>query len=123
MPARTVRASHILKALMSIKQPHKLSLCLMLLPDAVTRRLSPSRSFPDHLCSLKHLTSIILLIDEPKTNAHFVEFGAKQDLCMVAKCLEAIALSAAPVHTIVAGGLRYASMLVHTCYLYYSVFM
>ena len=108
LPARTVRASHILKTLMSIKQPNRLSLCLMLLPDVSSRGLTPSRTFPDHLCSLQHLTSITILIDEPRTNSYFMELGAKEDLCMVAKCLEAICLSAAPVHTVVAGGLRCA---------------
>lgn len=93
---------------MSIKQPNRLSLCLMLLPDVSSRGLTPSRTFPDHLCSLQHLTSITILIDEPRTNSYFMELGAKEDLCMVAKCLEAICLSAAPVHTVVAGGLRCA---------------
>lgn len=95
---------------MNIKQPRRLSLCLMLLPDVATRGLSPSRSFPDHLCSLQHLTSVTLLIDEPRTNSYFMEYGVKQDLCMVAKSLEAICLSAAPVHTVVAGGLRCACL-------------
>lgn len=112
LPARTVRASNILKALMAVKQPFKLSLCLMLLPNQrahASPEMSPSRTFPDHLCSLKNLTSVTLLIDEPRTSSCFLEFSAKASLGMVARCLESIALSSAPVRTVVAGGLRCGS--------------
>jgi hypothetical protein len=88
---------------MKIEQPKTLSLFLMLLPDVTIGRGAPARSFPDHVGAFKYLTNVTFLIDEPRTNPYFCEYGVTQEQCMVSRCIEAVCLSAAPVHTLVAG--------------------
>eukprot|EP00892_Ulva_mutabilis_P000652 jgi/Ulvmu1/10588/UM065_0042.1 len=107
LPSRNVRCSSVFKTLALVKQPDRLSLHLRLLPDIDFNNRYSHGFTTSHISNFKFLTSITLLLDEPRTNYSDGGLDADGTVGMLAPCVEAIFLSAAPVNTLMVGGLHY----------------